>query len=72
MAKEAGLGRFPQVSWSSKGHTAASVPLFVWGVGADRCGGKMDNADVPKRILELPETAADVDQAIFDVLIRSY
>jgi len=58
-----GLGEMPEVTWASGGHTKAPVPLFAWGVGADRFAGKLDNTDVPKRIPKLPESDPNVDQS---------
>ncbi len=39
--------------WSSGGHTAADVPIYAIGVGAENFSGKMDNTDVPRKIREL-------------------
>lgn len=41
-----GVGKHPEVSWSSKGHTAASVPVYAWGVNSSRVKGKQDNTDI--------------------------
>lgn len=41
------------ISWGSKGHTGATVPLLAYGPGAERFCGVLDNTDVPKRIAEL-------------------
>jgi alkaline phosphatase len=72
VVKHQGLGKFPQVTWASVGHTKAPVPVFAWGVGADQFSGRIDNTDVPGKVLGLPESATDVDQKAFDQLIRSY
>ncbi len=39
----AGEGVIPTVGWSTNGHTAADVPLFAAGVGAEKCGEVVDN-----------------------------
>lgn len=39
--------------WSTGGHTAANVPIFAYGPGAEKFAGTMDNTDIPKRIAEL-------------------
>ncbi len=40
-----GAGMLPTVSWSTTGHTGVNVPVYAWGVGADRFNGVMDNTD---------------------------
>jgi len=41
-----GRGRFPQVSWGSRNHTGVNVPVYAWGVGAERLEGTIDNTDL--------------------------
>ena len=43
------------MGWSTSGHSAAPVPLFVIGAGAERFAGQgwLDNTDVPRIITEL-------------------
>jgi len=72
VVKNRGLGQMPEVKWSSGGHTTAAVPVFAWGVGAERFKGKIDNTDIAPRILELPETDKNVDQEIFMNLTTGY
>jgi alkaline phosphatase len=72
VVKHRGLGKFSEATWASVGHTKALVPVFAWGVGADRFAGKIDNTDVPGKVLGLPASAAGVDQKVFDQLIREY
>jgi len=67
-----GLGEMPEVTWATGGHSKAPVPVFAWGVGADRFRGKLDNTDVPGRILELPESDPDVDQSVVTELLSKY
>lgn len=41
------------VSWTTTGHSAAPVPIYALGPGAERFTGQMDNTDVPSRIAQL-------------------
>jgi len=41
-----GKGQFPEVTWSRRNHTAADVPVYAWGVGAERIEGTIDNTDL--------------------------
>lgn len=47
------LDRIAMVSWPVGSHTAAYVPIFAVGNGAERFSGQMDNTDIPKRIAEV-------------------
>ena len=47
------LDRMAMVSWPVGSHTAAYVPVFAVGNGAERFSGQMDNIDIPKRIAEV-------------------
>lgn len=38
-----GKGQWPVVTWAHKDHTATPVPIFAWGVNADKIQGVMDN-----------------------------
>ena len=49
------LDRVAMVSWPVGSHTAAYVPVFAVGNGAERFTGQMDNTDIPKRIAEVAE-----------------
>jgi len=42
---EAGFG------WTTGAHTGEPVPVYALGVGSERFIGRMDNTDIPKRIL---------------------
>ncbi len=46
MNRAAGLG------WTTNGHTASDVIIYSIGAGSSRFSGKMDNTDIPRRILE--------------------
>ena len=59
VVKHRGLGKFPEATWASVGHTKAPVPVFAWGVGAEKFAGEIDNTDVPGKIIELPERAEE-------------
>ncbi len=41
-----GQGQMPQVTWSSRGHTGAKVPIWALGPGSERVGGTWDNTDI--------------------------
>ena len=47
------LDRMAMVSWPVGSHTAAFVPVYAIGNGAERFCGQMDNIDIPKRIAEV-------------------
>ena len=49
------LDRVAMVSWPVGSHTAAYVPVFAVGNGAEHFTGQMDNTDIPKRIAEIAE-----------------
>jgi len=40
------VGSYPDVSWSTGGHTGANVPIYAWGVNAEMVDGVMDNTDL--------------------------
>lgn len=42
-----------QVGWTTNSHSAASVPVYAIGVGAENFAGRMDNTDIKKRIEKL-------------------
>jgi len=44
--KNNGQGKFPDVSWTTTGHTGANVPIYASGVNADIISGIMDNTDI--------------------------
>ena len=47
------VNRIAMVSWPVGSHTAAYVPVFAVGNGAERFSGQMNNIDIPKRIAEV-------------------
>ncbi len=46
------LNRLASINWGSTSHSAAAVPVFAIGVGADKFSHKMENTDIPKKIAE--------------------
>ena len=52
------LNRIAMVSWPVGSHTAAYVPIFAVGNGAELFTGQMDNTDIPKRIARVAEYGA--------------
>ena len=47
------LNRIAMVSWPVGSHTAAYVPVFARGNGAEQFTGQMDNTDIPKKIAKI-------------------
>lgn len=43
---ESAAGVLPPASWSGARHTAVDVPVYAWGVGADRVSGAIANTDI--------------------------
>ncbi|UCG56077.1 MAG: alkaline phosphatase [Phycisphaerales bacterium] len=41
-----GKGAYPDVSWSTTGHTGVNVPIYAWGSNGELILGVMDNTDV--------------------------
>lgn len=41
-----GAGEYPDVQWSTSGHTASPVPVYAWGRGAGRARWIADNTEV--------------------------
>ena len=46
-----GAVRMVEVSWKSGGHTATEVPVYAWGAGADRFGGRYENTEIFEKIM---------------------
>ena len=46
VVKNNGKGNFPDVKWSTGGHTGVNVPIFAWGKNAEMVSGVMDNTDI--------------------------
>lgn len=47
------LNKLSTVGWGTGGHTAAYVPIYAIGAGAEEFNKKMDNTDIPKTIAEV-------------------
>ncbi len=58
-----GKGAYPKVSWSTGGHTSAKVPVFAWGVGAERFARTLDNTDLPAWLLRATRKQEDEPDA---------
>jgi alkaline phosphatase len=43
--------RIVTASWSTTGHTAAMVPVFAYGAGAEKFGGIMENTELFERMI---------------------
>lgn len=46
------LNKLATVSWASNNHSAAYVPVYAIGAGAEVFSQKLDNTDIPKKIAE--------------------
>lgn len=46
------LNKIALVGWTSDGHSAGAVPVFAIGAGSQLFSGKLDNTDIPKKIME--------------------
>lgn len=46
------LNKKGSVGWTSGGHSAAYIPVFAIGAGAERFTHKMENIDIPKKVAE--------------------
>lgn len=47
------LNKLGSIAWSSKNHSAAYVPVYAIGQGAESFHQKLDNTDIPKKIAEI-------------------
>ena len=45
------LNDYSGFGWTTVSHTGSPVPVFSIGVGADKFAGRIDNTDIPKRML---------------------
>lgn len=50
-----GVGVYPNVSWTSTGHTAANIKFFVWGLGAEEFSSISDNTNFYSILTKLYE-----------------
>ncbi len=46
------LSNKAKIGWTTTSHTGGAVPVFAVGAGSGRFVGRMDNTDIPKRIIE--------------------
>lgn len=47
------LNKASSISWASGGHSAAYIPVYAIGVGAEQFHTKMDNIDIPKTVAKI-------------------
>lgn len=45
------MNQIAMIGWTTAGHTAGYIPVFSIGAGSQLFMGKMDNTDIPKRII---------------------
>ncbi len=48
----------PRIHWSTGGHSAADVPIYAFGPGAERFGGVLDSTELSGRLAALLEVDA--------------
>lgn len=46
------LSKAAKIGWTTSSHTGGAVPVFAVGAGSGKFAGRMDNTDIPKRIIE--------------------
>lgn len=46
------LNKEANIGWTTTGHTGVAVPVYSIGVGSRQFSGRMDNTDIPKKILK--------------------
>jgi alkaline phosphatase len=46
VTRDNGPGTYPDVTWSTTGHTGVSVPVYAWGRDAELASGVLDNTDL--------------------------
>lgn len=46
------LSKAAKIGWTTTSHTGAAVPVFAVGAGSESFVGRMDNTDIPKRIMD--------------------
>lgn len=66
-----GKGEYPKVSWSTGGHTSAKVPVYAWGVGAERFARTLDNTDLPALLLRATRKQDEEPSAEAAAMLRS-
>lgn len=49
--KNKGKGQYPEVSWSSGGHTDVLIPVYAQGVGGSQFQGTLDNTEIFTKIM---------------------
>jgi len=47
------LNKASSLAWASGGHSAAYIPIYAIGVGAENFAQKMDNTDIPKTVSKI-------------------
>ncbi len=46
------LSKKAKIGWTTSSHTGGAVPVFAVGAGSEAFVGRMNNTDIPKRIIE--------------------
>ena len=45
------LSKAAKIGWTTTSHTGGAVPVFAVGAGSQNFIGRMDNTDIPKKIM---------------------
>ena len=45
------LSKKARIGWTTSSHTGGAVPVFAAGAGCSAFAGRMNNTDIPKRII---------------------
>ncbi len=53
--KNSELNREANIGWTTTGHAGGPVPVYAAGKGATRFSGRMDNTDIPLRIMNVKQ-----------------
>ncbi|MGI6457327.1 MAG: alkaline phosphatase [bacterium] len=63
-----GVGNYPDVTWSTWGHTGENVPIYAWGAGVEKIvtasGDPLDNTDIYK-LLKYPASGQSGEAPMF-------
>ena len=46
------LSKAAKIGWTTASHTGGAVPVFAVGAGSAKFAGRMNNTDIPGRIME--------------------
>ena len=47
------LNKKANIGWATSSHSGVAVPIFTMGAGSRLFSGRMDNTDIPKRLMTI-------------------